>query len=274
LAGWCLHSCEEIGPNIDLTSDTSADTTYIATQVETPQVKNVLLEEFTGVRCVNCPQAHELIENLESQHGERLVAVSDHSEDLAEPYDGDQDLRAPEAQQFEDLFGGAAGKPSGTVDRRLYSGESSLIVFTNKWAGYINQQLSQSSPVNIHLETDFNANSRDLEVVVTLHYTAEETEENKLTVLLLEDGIVTQQVFPGGVIDSHYVQNQVLRKALPSTNGAAVTASKVPGRVVVQTLTAENLPSIWNVENMRVVALVHRSGGTMDVLQAVEKEVE
>ncbi len=269
-----FNSCEEIGPAIDLTEDTTADTTYVATQVETPQVKNVLLEEFTGVRCVNCPQGHALLDNLESQHGARFIAVSNHSEFLAEPYDSDQDLRTADAQAFEDLLGPISAKPSGAVDRKLFSGETSLVYFTQKWSNYVNQQMTLTTPVNIHIETAFNNNTRDLEVIVTLHYTSEETEENKLTVILLEDNITTLQLGQGSVIDSAYVQNRVLRKSLTSTNGLTLTTTKEAGRVVVKSIVVENLPSIWNTDELRVVALVHRSGSTMDVLQAVQKDVD
>ena len=243
------------------------------TQIEAPQVKNVLLEEFTGVRCVNCPQGHELLDNLESQHGERFIAISEHSEFLAEPYDGDQDLRTDDAQAFEDLLGPISAKPSGAVDRKLFSGETSLVYFTQKWSNYVNQQMSLTSPVNIHIETAFNDNTRDLQVIVTLHYTSEELQENKLTVILLEDNIITLQLGQGSVIDSAYVQNRVLRKSLTSTNGLTLATTKEAGRVVVKSFLVENLPSIWNADELRVIALVHRSGSAMDVLQAVQKDV-
>jgi len=41
-------------------------------------LRHVLVEEFTGVQCVNCPQGSQLIENLINTHGERLIAVSIH----------------------------------------------------------------------------------------------------------------------------------------------------------------------------------------------------
>ncbi len=133
--------------------------------------------------------------------------------------------------------------------------------------------MSLTTPVNIHIETAYNNNTRDLEVIVTLHYTSEETEENKLTVLLLEDNIITLQLGQGSVIDSAYAQNRVLRKSLTSTNGLTLTTTKEAGRVVVKSFVVENFPSIWNADELRVVALVHRSGTTMDVLQAVQKDV-
>lgn len=269
----CFSSCVEIGPAIDLTGETTTDTTYVATQIETPQEKNVLLEEFTGVRCVNCPQGHELLDNLENQHGERFLAVSNHSEFLAEPYDGDQDLRVADAQAFEDLLGPIAAKPSASVDRKLFSGETSLVYFTQKWANYVNQQLSQTTPVNIHIEAEFDNAARNLDVIITLHYTAEELQDNKLTVLLLEDSILTSQIGQGSVIDTAYVQNRVLRKSLTSTNGVALNVPKEAGRVIVKSFTVEHLPALWNADKLRIVALVHRSGSAMDVLQAVQHDV-
>ena len=41
-------------------------------------VKNVLLEDFTGQRCVNCPRGSEVIEQLQEAYPERLIAVGIH----------------------------------------------------------------------------------------------------------------------------------------------------------------------------------------------------
>ncbi len=267
-----FSSCEEIGPTIDLTGKTTVDTTYVATQIEAPQQKNVLLEEFTGVKCINCPAGHELIENLKGQYGQRLLVVSAHSDFLASPYDGDPDLRNEDAEDLENLLGPLLAKPSAAIDRVLFSGESSKLVLTQKWASFVDQQINSTTPVNIHIETSFKSNGRDLDAVVTIHYTEEESAENKLTVMLLEDNIVTLQLDHPG-IDSNYVQNRVLRKILTSVNGLTITATREQGRVVVTSFQEEGLPSDWKENDMRVVALVHRSGSSVQVLQAVEKSI-
>ena len=42
--------------------------------------KNILIEDFTGQRCVNCPKGSQAIEQLqESDFGSRIVAVGIHS---------------------------------------------------------------------------------------------------------------------------------------------------------------------------------------------------
>ncbi len=266
-----FSSCEEIGPIIDLTGTFNADTTYVTTQVDTPQIKNVLLEEFTGVRCVNCPKGHVLIDNLKNQYGSRFIAVSAHSEFQAEPYDGDQDLRTPQADSLEKLLGPIIVKPSGAVDRKKFPGDS-LLVFTSKWTTYVAQQMTLTTPVNIYLEVNYNNGSRMLDATVTLHYTSEDTLESRFTVMLLEDEIITAQLGNSG-IDSNYVQKRVLRKMLPSVTGIPLTITRERGRVIVKSFNFI-LPTHWNAENLRVVAFVHRTQGNTEALQVVEAEVQ
>ena len=66
----------------------------------TEVVKKVLIEEFTGVRCVNCPQGSAEIENLLSIHGDKLVAISIHAGFFAPPYpESLYDLRTPDGDK-------------------------------------------------------------------------------------------------------------------------------------------------------------------------------
>ena len=52
----------------------------------------VLLEEFTGQNCSNCPTAHRTIEALQEQYGASLVSVSIHAGSFA--YDEERSRRS------------------------------------------------------------------------------------------------------------------------------------------------------------------------------------
>ena len=41
--------------------------------------RTVLLEEFTGQKCTNCPDAHRMVAQLINQYGDRLISVAIHS---------------------------------------------------------------------------------------------------------------------------------------------------------------------------------------------------
>ena len=56
-----LTSCEEKGPAIDFGGGaTAVDTTYLGT-APTAQQRIVVVEEFTGGMCANCPKARDLL---------------------------------------------------------------------------------------------------------------------------------------------------------------------------------------------------------------------
>ncbi len=266
-----FSSCEEIGPLIDLTGTFKADTTYVTTDVEVPQIKNVLLEEFTGVRCVNCPKGHELLDNLEVQYGSRFISVSAHSEFQSTPYGSDPNLNNPQADSLDKLLGPVIAKPSGAIDRKRFPGDS-LVVFRNKWTTYVAQQMNLTTPVNIAINVDYGPGAREANATITLHYTSADTLDSRLTVMILEDSIITKQL-DDPEIDSSYVQKRVLRKILPSVNGMPLTISRERGRVIVRSFKF-SVPSEWNDDNLRLIAFVHRSGQTLEVLHVQQAPIK
>src|SRR4051794_39448582 len=84
-----LFSCQEEGPAINLKGNENAvaDTTYIESTVPAAEAKNVMLEEFTGVRCPNCPAGHITIDQIKTANPGRVVSISYHPmNSLGTPY--------------------------------------------------------------------------------------------------------------------------------------------------------------------------------------------
>lgn len=277
LLAW-LPSCQEIGPNIDLggpgRDESLIDTTYVVATVEAPQTKKILLEDFTGVRCKNCPLGAAQASSLLATYPGRVIVVAQHSRFLADPYAGDPDMRTQFSQDIETMLAPVLGKPSGAIDRRIFPGESVILqASVNKWANLVSQQLSTTTPVNLYLQTDWDATTRTLKVTVTLHYTGTETAENRLSVMLVEDRVVAAQLQPNDEVDTNYVQRHNLRTMLTRFNGELLTAELAPGRVIVKEFLLANVPAEWNADELEVVALVARSTGSFDVLQVDSKKL-
>ena len=86
LALLITSACEEIQPVIDCLSCEDDGPPIVID----PQDRKVLIEEFTGVRCVNCPAGSAEIQNLLSVYGEQLIAISIHAGFYANPYPENQ----------------------------------------------------------------------------------------------------------------------------------------------------------------------------------------
>src|SRR4051812_16959427 len=86
-----LNSCTEKGPSIDFSQVKAVDTAYIG-PVAAPQSRNVLVEEFTGVQCTNCPAGTLVLNAAEDANPGRVIVVSLHGGSLTAPLPGHSKL--------------------------------------------------------------------------------------------------------------------------------------------------------------------------------------
>ncbi len=259
-----LASCSEIPPVIPESNETTPSDDL------TNQQRQVLIEEFTGVRCVNCPAGSAFIQDLLSLHGERLVAVSIHAGEFSHPYNDSQyNFQTPQGDQILNYVGQPFGYPSAVINRKLFNGEAILQLGKGSWAGYIEQEKAHPPVVKIGITPSWQANARTLTANITV--LVEETvsdEDIRLTVLLTEDGIVDVQLTPKGK-DPDYVHRHVFRTTLTPALGESLGNVLVVGSDLNRSYTYQ-LPNGWNEANCYLVAFVHRAGASKEVLQAHE----
>lgn len=271
-------SCKEIDvlekPN---TVNTLKDTTYVLSSVETPDDKVVVLEEFTGVRCINCANGHIAAENLKSSNPGRVIPIAHHSRFLDEAYPFSyHHLTSEDAQSLSSFIGPVGSKPTASVDRMLFSGESSKILDLTKWSTRVNEQLTKSSPVNIHLSSDYNNADSSTLLTFKAHFTSAMSEPLKYTIMIVETDIVTAQLMPTNTVDSNYIHKDVLREITTAIEGDALgSATITPGRVFEKQFKIKlHLDHKWNPDKCYIVAFIHRSGSNYDILQGEEIPVK
>ena len=271
-----ISSCKEVGPDINLHGNQNAiaDTTYIESPVATAENKNVLVEEFTGVRCPNCPQGHVVIANIKTANPNRVLSVSLHPQNsLGHPYSfSTQDFQNTKAQNLFDYLVQIGQEPAAGIDRKLFSGESFILLDKSLWSNYVTQQLTQTTPVNLLLSKNYDSTNHELTVIAEMHYTQSITEENKLTLLLTESNIVSAQL-NGWVIDTFYTHNDIMRDFITDTQGDAITQTREAGRVV-RKVYKKVLDAAWKPENVKILAFVGEYQNSKIVYQAKEIDVK
>ncbi len=267
-----VASCKEVGPNINLGGNENSvgDTTYVESPVQSPEERHVLIEEFTGVRCPNCPQGHVIIANIKAANPEKIVSLSFHPiNSLGAPYPFSAlDFRLQESQQLFDYLGQIGLEPAAGINRKLFSGESKILLDKSKWTTRVGQELTVPVKVNLSLDADYDSTTRELTITSEMHYTEAVTEKNKITIALTESDLVTAQL-DGSVIDTFYVHKDIMRTFVTSNTGDAINATLEPGRVV-RKIYKKTLDASWKPENMHVCAYVHEFENSKDLLQARE----
>ena len=250
---------------------TLLDTTYIASSIEAPMPKIVILEEFTGVRCINCAPGHDEATNIKASSGGKVIAIAEHSFFLDDPYPFSyKDLTSEDAEAIATLIGPVGSKPTASVNRKLFAGESSKILDKTKWASKTNDEMLLTSPVNLHLLSTFNSADTSSTFLFTAHFTSAVADPLKYTIMLVETDIVTAQLLPTNEVDSNYVHKDVLRNVVNTAEGDALgTATITPGRVFSKQFKIHVDPD-WNVDKLSIVVFIHKAGSSYEIVQAEE----
>jgi hypothetical protein len=249
----------------------------------TPENKNALLEEFTGIYCTFCPDGHVRANNLSNTHGNNFWVMNIHVGNFAAPSAGDPDFRTPFGTAIANQSG-LTGYPAGTINRRLFSGlsqGSGTAMSRTNWSNATNQALGQASPVNIAVDAEVDEQTRVLKVVVEYHYTANATNPtNKLNIALLQNNVEGPQTGastynPGNIqANGKYLHQHMLRHLLTGQWGADIT-NTTTGSTDRDTFTytiPASLNSIaYDLANLEVIAFI--AEGQQEVLNSFGADV-
>lgn len=220
---------------------------------------SVLIEDFTGQRCVNCPNAAQEIERLKTQYGDSaIVAVGIHSGPLAVFSTAKVvGLRTETGDTYYQHWNIDA-EPMGYINRK---GELST---PDLWQTQVHTALSQPVSVSIKATSQYDADTRNLFIQVEVF--SKETVTGHLQVWLTESNIVAMQMMPDGTANRDYIHNHVFRTAVNGTWGDECTIGA--GETKTFSFTAPIDPH-WKAENMSVVAFLYNDTGVLQVTYTV-----
>ncbi len=261
-------SCEEIPPVVTpagpqeicggATRDLVAD-----------QKRQVLIEEFTGVQCVNCPAGSKAIQDLIDIHGKQLIAVSIHAGSFSPPYDESlYDFRTEDGSELIDFLGNPIGYPTAVINRKIFEGEFDLQLGRNLWPGFVVQEKNVDPVVKIQISKSFESTTRQLDTEVTVFVEEDLSvyEGIRLTVMVTENEVADFQLTPDG-LQADYVHQHILRDVLTNFSGIAPEGEITAGAIFCNSFSTV-LPAEWLAENIDLIAFVSVAGESKEVLQA------
>jgi len=219
----------------------------------------VLLEDYTGQLCVNCPNAAGVIDQLHEAYGENVIAVGIHGGRLSlSSSQNDLGLATEEGEEYYTNAGSPA-QPSGRVNR--LSSPSTI----DKWQALVKDEIAKTAPVSLDVEAVYNKDSHSVDI--TVDALGIDGVSGKLQLWLVEDNIVAPQMMPDGSPNAAYVHNHVLRAAVNGTWGEDFSIAEGGSKTVTHTAA---LKDFWKPENISVVAFVYNNNG---VQQAAKGKV-
>lgn len=211
IIGFSFASCDKI------------EAPYTQNVVKPVGNKKVLLEDFTGQKCVNCPAAHEIAHTLQdtSNYGENLIVVAIHSGFFATPGVApfDYDFTTEAGDAYESYFS-VQTYPTGMVNRVNTDGD--YLIDKDGWATEVAKQFDEVNIANIEIIPSLNGNKLSGEI--NLDFDEDFMTQGNVQIWITEDSIVKPQVVPGGM-EEDYIHMHVLRGAVNGSWGEALTAA-------------------------------------------------
>lgn len=182
----------------------------------------VLLEDYTGHTCGNCPIAHAEAKRLSEKYGDRLVIMSLHIGFYAKPKssnpDGSykEDFRTAVGNALEAQFNvEPAGLPKGLINRSRFGGSKISILNSSDWEGKIAQILAEPTKgIKMELTPSYNSGNGNLSVQSKITFQKGYQGQLKAAMYVTEDSIVNWQKIYGN--NPEDVQNYLHRHVLRS----------------------------------------------------------
>jgi hypothetical protein len=239
-------------------------------------VKRVLLEDYTGHKCVNCPEATVIAHTLEASNGGKLIVLAVHSGYQALPGTGNYaaDYRSEAGEAWNIDFGINSINPLGMVDRKEFEGNR--ILSKDVWGNDVALALNETPQLFMIISNAYDTNTREVKSVIYSNFQSSLPGTYRLTVCVVEDSLISDQKNNnpgvGTTPDIHdYVFMNVLRGSVNGSYGEVLTASVDPYLTYMGKFSILIDPS-WLAKNCWILAFVSKSD-TKEILQVIKKKV-
>ncbi|MDR2408946.1 MAG: Omp28 family outer membrane lipoprotein [Bacteroidales bacterium] len=218
-------------------------------------VRPVLLEDYTGQNCINCPRAAARATEIKKALGDNLIIVSIHTGIFST-----RQFRTDAGQAYQEYFYPSnEAYPAGMIDRTVFDGDR---VSTNdsKWGTYILKRAQELTlpKFELILSADYDPENKSFNVNVQ-GKGFEEIKNAKLQLWVTESHIIASQKAVGETIRD-YEHNHVLRDAINGIWGSDVEINANTNYQFNYRSEAYSMASKdWIVENMHIVGFIYDS---------------
>ena len=187
-----------------------------------PQNKKILLEEFTGIHCGNCPDGHAMAKKLHTAKPEDVFIIAVHAGHYAEPGPDQADLRTEDGVEIHNFYH-ISGYPSGMINRTKYEGD--YVISRSLWSRHAKGINAETAPVNLMINCEYDDFYEEIYITVDGYWVKDSPSDSaRLSIALLQNNIQAYQA--GSGVGDEYMHQHVLRDYITDVFGDVITTNK------------------------------------------------
>ncbi len=238
--------------------------------------RKVLLEDFTGYRCGNCPYAAEVAHQLEKLYEGRVLSIGVHIGYYAVPQPPfSQDYRSVTGNEIDAIYKiSDIGTPNGLINREVHNNK--LIKEKDSWSQFTLKELDKPADMKFGINTSYDNVSKTISADIAVKYVNAKTNQNQyLAVYIVEDSIVGFQTWYNHEPQDNedYVHHNVLRASMNGTWGEKLSTENISANQVFNKHYEFQIPNDanWRAKKLKIVAFVYQNnGGNSKPIQNVD----
>ncbi|MBE9466978.1 MAG: Omp28 family outer membrane lipoprotein [Bacteroidetes bacterium] len=272
-----MYSCDKInGPFVENNNEDTTNFSVTNFPEDNVHTRIILLEEFTGHMCGNCPEAIETYESLKQIYKEQLVTYSPHvgwfaSVGVYPNYT--YDYRNITATDISDYFGNdAAGLPNGMINRKDFG--AGLILQHTNWGSNLQKIINTPPEIDINIINEYDEADRKLSTHIQSMILNDIQGTCNLAVYIIEDSIASYQKDYNSTPDDipNFVHRHVLRDAINGTWGTIISSGIAHADTSIIKSYNYQINTNWDINQCSIVAFVYKDD-TKEILQVGVKHI-
>ena len=249
--------------------------------------RNVIIEDFTGHKCVFCPAAADLAHQLHMENPTRVFTAGIHAGpdgigdfQSVSPPDYPTDFTNPQGveigQYFGENDGGFPGNPRGTVNR---FNNGTIFQSPAQWTSMTDEIISSNDlKINIQSKLNYYEATKGAFLHVEVDPLFEDVTENlAIMVYLLEDSLVGDQKMADNSHNTSYVHRDIHRGNLNNeTFGRPITSENLINDkyLINYSFTVpDQLDGTYNPANMHLLICAFNQT-TWEIYQVIKQKIQ
>ena len=274
--------------------DTETDVSYAINNLAFKPTKRIIVEEYTGMGCPNCPLGILAMENMEKIYGDAIIPIMLHT------YSGD--MYGSGVENYSSFLGFTAA-PSGIVNRGvisapMYEDATKGYQFTNPegtlWLDFAGKEFDALAEADYDITASYNTTTKKITVNNEIKYAISSEGKNiNLFTVVMEDNLIGyQDNNRSSIVDPNlgewgkdgiygtsrvypYYFNNVARAVIGGNNGnGGYIPSLVEANAIYTPSITFDIPSNIKDENNMKIACALIDANTGKVINAAMAKVD
>jgi len=226
--------------------------------------QNVLLEDYTGHTCTNCPAAAVIAKGLEDANPNRVFVASIHASvgnsfQAVSPPEFTQDFTTEAGDTYVNSIPSFFGNPTGTINRKDGGIANTIWYASSNWAGAVNTTLNETPNAKIQQQYNYFPQTRGLFVhTESVLNTLNNNNEYAMVIYLVREVVVAPQKLANGTVEEFYHHHNVLTDNLNGTWGITLenTTDKQYHNLAIQ-LPDNSSDTTYNINNLSLISYIY-----------------